>query len=174
MVASAMGADSLTPDKLALVPGSVRNAIDAPGTHEVPMPARSLQIIGASLAAVTAREGALKIRESSRTLCEGHDAEFFLHGTAVPLGPEDHLLALTLGDEDGFVAGVAQAAAGAGLGVSLLDEPAPLPPVLGQIPLTARLQMLALRFAVQKGQDPDRVIVGSWDDTSLWSIGAPV
>ena len=49
-------------------------------------PERSLQIVGAGHASVTAREGALKVREGARVLAEGYDAEFFLHGTAVPLG----------------------------------------------------------------------------------------
>jgi glucosamine--fructose-6-phosphate aminotransferase (isomerizing) len=48
-----------------------------------------------------------------------------------------------------------------------------LPPLLSQIPLTVRLQMLALRFAVEGGQDPDTVIVGSWADDGLWRIGRP-
>src|SRR5215213_8970176 len=55
MLASAMGADSLTGDKLALVPGSVRNAIEASGTEQIAMPARSVQLIGAGHSAVTAR-----------------------------------------------------------------------------------------------------------------------
>jgi hypothetical protein len=36
-----------------------------------------------------------------------------------------------------------------------------------------RLQLLAERFAAERGQDPDRVIVGAWDDKALWSIGYP-
>src|SRR3712207_7174955 len=34
---------------------------------------------------VTAREGALKLREAARRLAEGFDAEYLLHGSAVPL-----------------------------------------------------------------------------------------
>jgi hypothetical protein len=44
---------------------------------------------------------------------------------------------------------------------------------MAQIPLTARLQVLALRRAEAGGQDPDKVIVGAWDDTELWETGAP-
>ena len=108
-----------------------------------------------------------------RVLAEGHDAEFFLHGTAVPLGAQDHVLALTTPDDDGLVAGVAAAAEAEGIGVSRLAETATLPGALAQVPLTVRLQLLALRFAKERGQDPDKVIVGSWDDPALWSIGAP-
>lgn len=172
MLASAMGADSLTPDALALVPQAVRAAIAAPGTDHVPLPLRSLQLIGAGQAAVTAREGALKVREAARVLAEGYDVEFFLHGSAVPLGPQDHIVAITQGDDDGLVAAVASAATSEGIGVSLLDEPAALPPLLAQIPLTVRLQILAARFAAERGQNPDVVITGKWDDPGLWSIGA--
>ena len=173
MLGSAMGADSLTPDALALVPGSVRNAIQASGTEQIPVPKRSLQLIGSGQAAITAREGALKIREAARVLAEGYDVEFFLHGTAVPLGAQDHIVAITQGDDDGLVAAVASAATSEGIGVSLLDEPAPLPPLLAQIPLTVRLQVLAARLAAERGQNPDVVITGKWDDTGLWSIGSP-
>ena len=174
MLASAMGADAITADKLALVPSSVRNAIESNGTEAVPVPGRVLSIVGAGHTAVTAREGALKVREAARVLAEGFDAEFFLHGTAVPLTAQDHVLALTTPDDDGLVEGVARAAEAEGIGVTRLPEPSRLPGVLAQIPLVARLHMLALRFATERGQDPDTVIVGHWDDPKLWSIGSPL
>ncbi len=174
MISAQMGADTIAADKLSVVPGSVRNAIEAPGTAGVPMPDRSLAVIGAGLASITANEGALKIREASRTLAQGFDAEYFLHGSAVPLDARDHVVALTTPDPDGFVDGVAKAAEGSGIGVTRLAEPSPLPITLAQIPLTVRLQLLALRFAQAKGQNPDKVIVGPWDDTHLWSIGSPL
>jgi glucosamine--fructose-6-phosphate aminotransferase (isomerizing) len=173
MVASEMGADSLTPDALALVPGSVRNAIEASGVEGVPVPQRALVLVGAGPASITASEGAVKSREAARILAEGFDAEYFLHGGAVPLGGHDHVVALTTPDEDGFVAALATTAEGAGIGVTRLAEPAPLPPLLAQIPMTARLQLLALRLATARGQDPDKVVVGRWDDPQLWSIGSP-
>ena len=173
MLASRIGAESLTPDKIALVPGSVRNAIESPGTTDVPLPRRILTFFGAGPASVTAREAALKVRESARLLAEGFDAEFLLHGSAVPLSDQDRLVALTTPDEDGFVEAVASAAESEGIGVSRIGEPAPLPVLLAQIPLTVRLQLLALRFALGRGQDPDKVIVGHWDDPGLWAMGAP-
>ena len=174
MIAAEMGADSVTTDALRAVPDAVRSALAAPGTELVPIPRRSLQIIGAGHSSITAKEGALKVREGARVLAEGHDAEFFLHGTAVPLTGDDHLLAITSGDEDGLVEGVATAAAGAGLGVTRLAETSSLPPALAQIPLTVRLQLLASRFADERGQNPDTVIVPPWDDAGLWSIGSPL
>jgi len=174
MIAAEMGADSVTTDALRAVPDAVRSALAAPGTEQVPLPRRSLQIVGAGHSSITAKEGALKVREGARVLAEGHDAEFFLHGTAVPLTGDDHLLAITSGDEDGLVEGVATAAAGAGLGVTRLAETSSLPPALAQIPLTVRLQLLASRFADERGQNPDTVIVPPWDDAGLWSIGSPL
>jgi glucosamine--fructose-6-phosphate aminotransferase (isomerizing) len=156
------------------VPDAVRGALAAPGTEQVPIPRRSLQIIGSGHASVTAKEGALKVREGARVLAEGHDAEFFLHGTAVPLTSDDHLLAIMSGDDDGLVDGLSTAAAGAGLGVTRLLETSGLPSVLAQIPLTVRLQLLASRFADERGQNPDTVIVPPWDDAGLWSIGSPL
>jgi glutamine---fructose-6-phosphate transaminase (isomerizing) len=174
MLASEMGADSLPRDTLLQVPAAVRNAIESSGTELIPLPARSLQVVGSGHAAVTAREGALKVREAARVLAEGFDAEFFLHGSAVPVDASDHLIALIRGDDDGLVAAVAKAAAASGVDVTGLDEPSALPSLLAQIPYTVRLQMLAARFADERGQDPDHVIVGAWDDPALWSIGSPL
>lgn len=172
MIASAMGADSLSPDKLALVPGSVRNAIETSSANQV-SPARSLTFIGAGPAAMTAAEGALKAREAARMATVGYDAEYFLHGSAAPLTSEDRLVALTTPDEDGLVEAIARTAEAQGIAVSRIGEPAPLPTVLAQIPLVVRLQLLALRLATQRGTDPDKVITGRWEDPALWRIGSP-
>ena len=173
MIAKELGADTVTDDVLALVPGAVRNAIDSPGTEQVQAPERVLVVAGAGPSAVTAAEGALKLREGARVLAEGYDAEFLLHGSAVPLDARDRILGLTTPDDDGFVGSLIRAAASAGIPVDSVDEPAPLPVLLAQIPLTVRLQMLALRLAVERGQDPDTVIVGGWADGDLWRIGRP-
>jgi len=173
LLAAELGAESITEEKLALVPGSVRNAIEASGIGDVPTPSRLLAFVGAGPASWTAREAALKVREAARFLAEGYDAEYLLHGSAVPLTPEDGLVLLTPPDPDGFVASLGAAAKAEGLSVSHLDEPSPLPLVLAQIPLTVRVQLLALRIALERGQDPDKVIVGGWDDPSLWSLGSP-
>jgi glutamine---fructose-6-phosphate transaminase (isomerizing) len=172
MIAAQMGADSLTPDKLALVPGSVRNAIEASGVEQIPS-ARSYTFIGAGPAAITAAEAALKVREAARMATAGYDAEYFLHGSAAPLTAEDHLVTLMTPDEDGFVDAVGRTALGNGIGVTRVAEPAPLPTVLAQIPLAARLQMLAVRLAEQRGTDPDHVATGAWADPALWRIGMP-
>jgi glucosamine--fructose-6-phosphate aminotransferase (isomerizing) len=173
MIAKEMGGESITEDMLALVPGAVRNAVETPGVDGIPAPDRVLVIAGAGPAAVTAHEGALKVREAARVLAEGYDAEYLLHGSAVPLDGRDRILALATPDDDGFVEAVAATAAAQGIPADLLTEAAPLPPVIAQIPLTVRLQMLALRLAVEGGQDPDTVIVGGWADDGLWRVGRP-
>jgi glucosamine--fructose-6-phosphate aminotransferase (isomerizing) len=173
-LASGLGAGHITAEAIDRIPGAVREAIDRPGIEGVPVPDRLLVLFGEGPAAVTAREGALKVRESARFPAEGYDVEYLLHGSAVPLTGADHLIALTPPDTSGLVEGVAGAARGEGIGVTSLVEPArDLPPILAQIPLTARLQLLALRFATERGQNPDLVITGAWGAEALWSIGSP-
>ncbi|CAN5765450.1 hypothetical protein BH18ACT17_BH18ACT17_15630 [soil metagenome] len=172
MVAHELGAESLSPDRLAPLPGAVQAAVDDPGVSSIPRPDRVLVLAGAGPAGITAREGALKIREAARVLAEGYDTEHLLHGSAVPLGRHDHLVTLTPPDEP-LVAGIAAAATTEALGHTALREPSSLAPLLAQIPLTVRLQMLALRMAEEGGQDPDHVIVGAWANEGLWRIGAP-
>jgi len=172
-VVHALGLEEFGPPVLARIPEAVQAAIDAPGVESIPQPGRLLLLAGEGPAAITAREGALKLREASRLAAEGYDVEYLLHGSAVPLGPSDRLLALSPPDTDGLVEAVSRAAEAEGVPVTRLHESAELPAVLAQIPLTVRLQLLALRLAEERGHDPDRVIEGAWDDGGLWAIGAP-
>lgn len=173
MIARELGADSLTDEVLGAVPDAVRSALNDPGIDAIPTPTRLLVFAGAGPASTTAREAALKVREGARFLAEGYDAEYLLHGSAVPLTAEDRLVTLAPPDTDGFVAAMADAAERAGVPVSRVTEPAELPSVLAQIPLAARLQLLALRIASERGQDPDTVITGPWADEALWALGGP-
>ncbi len=173
MLAKELGAEGLDDATLAGVPGAVAAALDEPGTEGIDQPARLLVFVGAGPSAVTAREGALKVREASRFLAEGFDAEYLLHGSAVPLGATDRLVALSPPDPSGLVEAVARAAEAEKVPVTRVAEVADLPQVLAQIPLAVRLQLIALRFAVQRNQDPDTVIVGAWNDPATWAIGAP-
>lgn len=173
MLAQQMGARSFSPDTLTDIPEAVATAIEGPGTEAVPGDARVVAITGAGPASVTAREGALKLREGARVLAEGFDAEYLLHGSAVPLRAGDHLITLTPPDAEGFVTLLGEAARSEGIGVTDLHEPWPLPLLLAQIPLTARLQMLALRLATLHEQDPDHVITGAWLGDALWTHGKP-
>src|SRR5437867_1262792 len=94
LIAGEIGATDFTADKIELAITSTRNALDQSGVDEVPIPERVLVITGAGPSSVAAREGALKVREGARVLAEGYDAEYLLHGSAVPLTPQDHLLAI--------------------------------------------------------------------------------
>jgi glucosamine--fructose-6-phosphate aminotransferase (isomerizing) len=173
-LASALGWSTFDPEQLGALPDRVRTAagegarlLDAP-------PARAIVLAGAGPAAVTAREGALKLREAAGVLAEGYEAEYLLHGSAVPLGAEDALLAIQPDDDRfGLLAAIADAASAEGLAVTRVEEPAGLDPVLAQVPLTVRLQALASRLADDRDVDPDTVIRGAWADEAMWSIGAP-
>jgi glucosamine--fructose-6-phosphate aminotransferase (isomerizing) len=168
-----LGTDVIDAGALSKIPDAVREAIAAPGTEGIAQPRRLLVFSGEGPASVTAREGALKVREASRFPCEGYDVEYLLHGHAVPLSEQDHLVLLEPPDTDGLVAGVERAAEAGGVPVTRVREPADLPPLLAQIPLVARLQLLALRFAEERGFDPDVAIEGAWSDEQLWAIGSP-
>ncbi|MGZ8651013.1 MAG: SIS domain-containing protein, partial [Actinomycetota bacterium] len=173
LLAKELGAESLDEATLGRVPEAVASAIADPSIDAIVQPERLLVFVGAGPSAVTAREGALKIREASRSLAEGYDAEYLLHGSAVPLDVRDRVVAIFPPDPSGLVEAVANAAGSEHVSVTRLREPADLPHTLAQLPLTVRLQLLALRFAHERSQDPDTVIVGAWNDPATWAIGAP-
>jgi glutamine---fructose-6-phosphate transaminase (isomerizing) len=172
-LAVGLGGEEWGANELAALPRTVEAAGAEPPPAEAP-PQRLTVLLGAGLAAVTAREGALKLREAARVLAEGFEAEYLLHGSAVPLSDDDLLIALDpAGDPSGLAAGLADAAEREGIAVARLDPPADLHPLLAQLPLTVRLQVLASRWADRQGIDPDRVILASWADERLWTAGAP-
>jgi glucosamine--fructose-6-phosphate aminotransferase (isomerizing) len=172
-VTLALGGAEWAAGELAALPGVVEGAGVEPLLVEAP--SRRLTVLfGTGLAAVTAREGALKLREASRVLAEGFEAEYLLHGSAVPLTGDDQLIAVDPdGDPSGLASSLADAAEREGIPVARLDPPPDLHPLLAQIPLTVRLQTLASRWADRQEIDPDTVILGAWADPSLWSLGAP-
>jgi len=175
-LAHALGGPDGTPDQLALAAARVREVCADPDPAPVAMPARSLAIVGCGPWAVTAREGALKIREAARMLAEGFDTDRLLHGGAVPFTAADGLVVLEpAADPDGLTGALASAARAEGLAVTELAAPADdLAPLLAQIPMTVRLQLLAETFARLRHQNPDVAIVGAWDEPALWAMGAPV
>jgi glucosamine--fructose-6-phosphate aminotransferase (isomerizing) len=154
---------------LAALPALVEAAAAEAPLIERPPP-RLTVLFGAGPAAVTAREGALKLREASRVLAEGFESEYLLHGSAVPLTEDDHLIALDPdADPTGLTAEVARAAEHEGIAVTRLAPPPDLPPLLAQLPLTARLQSLASDWADLRAVDPDTVITGAWAAESFWA-----
>jgi glucosamine--fructose-6-phosphate aminotransferase (isomerizing) len=169
----AVGEPGFDRQQLSDLPGRVRAAAQAPVVLDAP-PERLLVLAGVGPAAVTAREGALKLREGARLTAEGYEAEYLLHGVAVPLGAGDAMIAVhPSNDPFGLLDLLTAAAAGEGLHTVTVDEPEGLDPVLAQIPLTVRLQKLASDFADARGFDPDKVIVGGWAGERLWQAGAP-
>ena len=167
LLAEELGSTTYTRRALAATVTKVERALLREVT--VPLPARALAITGAGPWGVTAREGALKLREAARVLAEGFDAEYLLHGSAVPLGPADGLVLLEPdADRDGLVTALGEAAAAERIPVSRLSLDTDLPPVLAQIPMTVVLQRLAASWARLRAQDPDVAIVGAWAEPTLW------
>jgi glucosamine--fructose-6-phosphate aminotransferase (isomerizing) len=166
LIAGELGAEGLGPEAVVAAADAAAAALETPA--ELPDPARLTLLAGLGPFAVTAREGALKLREAARLLAEGFDAEYLLHGNAVPLTADDALIAL---GTDSFVTQLARAARQAGLTVAELDQQGD--ELMAQLPLTVRLQLLALRRAEAGGHDPDTVITGPWADEDLWATGAP-
>jgi glutamine---fructose-6-phosphate transaminase (isomerizing) len=168
-LAAELGSDAFDGASFAALPGQVEAAAAGPALIERP-PLRLTVLFGAGPAAVTAREGALKLREASRVLAEGYESEYLLHGSAVPLTEDDHLIALDPdADPTGLTAEVARAAEHEGIAVTRLAPPPDLPPLLAQLPLTAGLQSLASDWADHREVDPDTVITGAWAAESFWS-----
>jgi glucosamine--fructose-6-phosphate aminotransferase (isomerizing) len=181
-LAHELGSPDGSPGQVAQAATAVRHVCAEPGIDEVAVPARSLAIVGPGPWGITAREGALKIREGARMLAEGFDTDRLLHGGAVPLTAADGLVVLEpAADPDGLTAALGAAAEAERVPVAVLggvDVPGgtdsgPLPPLLAQIPMTVRLQLLAERFARLRRQDPDVAITGEWDAPALWQMGAP-
>ncbi len=174
LIAAELGAEGLGSEAVMAAAEATEAAIADPGLDGLPEPARLLVLTGSGPGSVTAREGALKLREAARLAAEGYDAEFLLHGSAVPLGSDDALIVLGSGrDGDDFLGQLANAARAEGLDTRELDQARPEDDLMAQIPLVARLQLLALRRAEEGGHDPDAVIVGHWEDERLWATGAP-
>lgn len=177
-LAHALGAPDGSAGQIRQAAAEVRQICAGPEGDAVAVPARSLAIVGCGPWGVTAREGALKIREAARMLAQGFDSERFLHGEAVPLTAADGLVLLEPGaDPDGLTAALGTAAEREGIPVTVLTAPpvlwGPLPPLLAQISMTVRLQLVAQRFARLRQQDPDAAITGAWAEPALWELGSP-
>jgi glutamine---fructose-6-phosphate transaminase (isomerizing) len=171
-IAGQLGAPGFTDDALSRAVDAVADAVAAPPPE---VSGRGTVVLtGAGPAAITAREGALKLREAARVHAAGYEAEYLLHGSAVPLGSGDELVLLQpAADDDGLVGAVGEAAGAEGVTVYEVSVDPELDPLLAQLPLTARLQVLASRLADARGHDPDVVITGAWDDQRIWSLGGP-
>jgi glutamine---fructose-6-phosphate transaminase (isomerizing) len=169
-----LGQSTLDERSLAEVPDAIRGALARTPDDLHLADARSVVFAGVGPGAITAREAALKLREAARVLAEGYEAEYLLHGYAVPLDGRDTLIAIQpKRDRFGLLDGLLRAASAEGVTVATIEEPDGLHPILAQFPLTVRAQLLADRTARARGQNPDTVITGAWNDEALWQAGAP-
>ena len=178
LLAHALTGVQTGPEALTRIAAEVQRVISAPGIAAVAVPTRALALTGPGIWGVTAREGALKIRESAHILAEGFDSELLLHGAAVPYGADDTLIGIAPeADGDGLTAALLAAARSEGMtthefaggagGTTVADV------FLAQIPATVRLQLLAAQLTEAKGTDPDHAIIGAWAEPKLWTAGAP-
>lgn len=169
-----LGAPGLGADDLKIAVERVGKVVDEMDVPAVEPPNRVLVLAGSGAGAVTAREGAVKLREAARVLAEGYESEHLLHGGAVPLGRGDTLLLLgPAADRDGLLLALGEAAGAEGLAVASIDEPSIDHPILAQLPMIVRLQLLALTFSRTRSTDPDKAIAGHWADEAMWAIGRP-
>lgn len=161
------------PAEIRRAAAAVGDAIAQPEISGITVPPRALAIVGAGPWAVSAAEGALKVREAARILAEGFGPERFLHGAAVPYAEEDALIGLQPGsDPDGLTGQLLEAAREEGITTYRLeDQYDEFHPYLRQLPVTARLQLLASRLADAKGTNPDAAITGAWARDELWEAG---
>lgn len=168
-----LGDATFAESELFALPELVKAATQRPDELELSCE-RLIVLAGVGPGAITAREGALKLREAARLPAEGYEAEYLLHGSAVPLAPKDALLAIQPKDDRfGLLQRLVIAAEREGLQVATIEEPGALHPALMQLPVTVRLQALASRMAERHGQDPDVVITGAWADDDPWQAGQP-
>jgi glucosamine--fructose-6-phosphate aminotransferase (isomerizing) len=138
---------------LDAVPDAVARVVERDDAFKAPQ--RLVEFTGAGPNQWTAAEGALKARETSYVATEGLSVEQLLHGPAVALDERDALVALDGGGPGSErVHAVANAAAGAGARVTTIEE-RDLGEPLSIFPLTAAVQLIALRLALQLGVDPD-------------------
>ncbi len=173
-LAHELGAPGLSIGDLTLAIERVTTVVDEMEVPALEASSRVLVLAGSGAGAVSAREGALKLREAAHVLAEGYESEYLLHGGAVALQRGDALLLVgPAADRDGLLPALGKAAGAEGLAVASIEEPSIDHPILAQLPMIVSLQLLALSFARTRGTDPDKAITGHWADEAMWAIGRP-
>jgi glucosamine--fructose-6-phosphate aminotransferase (isomerizing) len=175
LLAQELAATGTGSEALRDAAADAERVIATPDVERVTLPRRALALVGAGPWGVTAREGALKLRESAHVLAEGFDPERLLHGAAVPYGADDVLIVLEpAADSDGLAGAVAAAAEVEGMTTFVFEDPArSADPFIAQIAATVRLQLLALHLTERNGTDPDTAITGAWAAEPMWELGGP-
>jgi hypothetical protein len=142
-IALAGGAIGATTADLNRIPGAVAAVAVNPELPSLEVPARALLVTGSGPTAVTARHGAVALRQAGFP-AEGVDATDLLGGLVTDLGPEDTVLILdSVRDVESSAASLSRLAPALGTTVVKMDGPIDLPPVCAQFPLAARLALLA-------------------------------
>jgi len=173
-LAHELGAPGLSAGDLKLAVERVGTVVAEMEVPAVEASSRVLVLAGSGAGAVSAREGALKLREAAHVPAEGYEGEYLLHGGAVHLQHGDALLLVgPATDRDGLLNALGKAAEAEGLAVASIEEPSIGHPILAQLPMTVRLQLLALSFSRAHSTDPDKAITGHWADEAMWAIGRP-
>ncbi len=173
-LAHELGAPGLSAGDLKLAIERVGTVVEETEVPAVETSSRVLVLAGSGAGAVSAREGALKLREAAHVLAEGYEGEYLLHGGAVPLLRGDALVLVgPATDRDGLLTALGKAAEAEGLAVASIEEPSISHPILAQLPMIVRLQLLALNFSRARSTDPDKAITGHWADEAMWAIGRP-
>lgn len=141
-------------ERMSEVPTAVSAELEA-GPTGVEPPGRLLEFVGARINAWTAREGALKTRETAYVACAGWNSEQFLHGPAVALGAQDTAVLLDGGGPDSSrLASIASVAAAQGSAVHQFRR-ADLGEPLSIFALTTVVQKIAVEAAERVGANPD-------------------
>ena len=163
------GSRELDDEALGAVPERRAGGDRRPRVDAIPVPRATAGVHRGRARSVTAREGALKIREAARVLAEGYDVEYLLHGSAVPLDGRDRLVTLEPPDRGVRPGGRRAPPRPKASPVTALGEPAPLPPSSrrSRSPSGSSSWRSASPRS-SEGQDPDTVITGAWADEALW------
>lgn len=118
--------------------------------------------LGTGLDAITALEGALKIRETCGMTASGYQLEQFLHGPFLSLDRRESVVALLSKEDCSRGKDILRALAGTGARVTTIGDDAHadlrmprIPPVLRPIASVIPLQLLAYHAALARGTNPD-------------------
>ncbi|RZQ61204.1 SIS domain-containing protein [Amycolatopsis suaedae] len=151
--------------RLSCVPEILQQTLAQPAPTEVAQECAAsepLLIVGSDLDAVTAAEGALKLKEGTRLWAEAMSTEFALHGTPAAFRPGMDVLTLTPGTDDGGrMATLRELLAGLGARVwTVGDDDEPLrfghiDPWLRPFVAIVPFQRLTAELARVRDTDPD-------------------
>lgn len=128
-----------------------------------------LLVAGFGVDAISADEGALKLKEGAFVWAEGLDVEQAIHGPLIALRPGMGAIVLHSARDGGRAAELARACAALGAATVELPEPASCPELLRPFASVVPLQRLAAELARLTGGDPDQ----TRKDQEPWKSALP-